>query len=74
MAEQIRTLVEFKVSLLPTGSILLEFGHAATPDEYLKGRIQWTPLSLPPAMAFQLADDVRQIAASSRQRPDAGNA
>jgi hypothetical protein len=72
--QQIHALVEYKLDLLPTGAIRLEVGLAATPDEFLAGRVQWTRLAMTPEQALQLADDLRQKAASSHRKPDGGRA
>ena len=74
MADTLDSLLEYKMGVLPTGDITLEIGYASTLDEALAGQIRWTRLAMTVKQARELADDLRQTAASSRQTPDAGNA
>ena len=71
-AEILHPMIESKMALLPTGDIQWEIGHAATMEDFQAGRVLWTRLALTPKQALQVADDLRQKAASSRQTPDAG--
>ncbi len=74
MADILDALVEYKLSLLPTGSLMFEIGHVATPEEAIAGHVQWVRLAITVKQSLQLAEDLRQKATSSRQTPDAGHA
>ncbi len=74
MVEILDALVEYKLGLLPTGSIMFEIAHAATPEEVIAGHVQWVRLAMTVKQTLQLAEDLRQKAASSHQTPDAGHA
>lgn len=72
MPDVLHPMLESKMTLLPTWNIQWEICHAATMEDYQAGRVLWTRLALTPKQALQVADDLRQRAASSRQKPDAG--
>ena len=74
MADETFAVLEWELSLLPTGNVLFAIGYAVTPEDAVAGRTHRLQLAMTAEQARVLAEDLRQKAASSRQTTDTGRA
>ena len=69
-----QTLVAIETALHRTGSVLVDFGYAATPEDHQAGRIKWLRLAMTAKQAREVGDALRDAAGVSRQSSEPGHA